>query len=345
MARRARRASKRAANAEVEQLISAVKFVGASSRLSDHEFQNYFNWHNGQLTATDGVHSAGALTREQLDCCPNIEQLTHAITQCQDSSALTQVTDVLLRVTSPKFRGNIECVRRSAVHEAAPDNPTVAIDQSIIDALVTLSCIASNTATSVIQCVVQLDNYTCSATDGGIAAQIYHGQVLVQTPLAVPKAFIDLLSRTKKTPAWLGVGADALTLTIFYTDDSWYKTQLYETKWPNIDNVFTHSGELSFAPIPSDFTVGIDTIKPVTDDNVVYINDNIIASHVAPEKGAFFVMKAPIGTFKTNIKHLALLPKLGVQEYSIYDIPGSEIFYGQGMCGAMPLRVAVSAMD
>jgi len=91
--------------------------------------------------------------------------------------------------------------------------------------------------------------------------------------------------------------------------------------------------------------IGINTVKHSVEDNTVFINDNVIASHIEPERGSFFVTKAPVGTFKTNIKHLSLLSRLGLTEYAIYDVPGNEIFYAQGMCGSMPIRAAISAKD
>lgn len=341
MARQPRKSRTKASVKETEKLISAVKFVANATNVRGQVYTDHLMICKRTIIAFDGIIAAGAIIDEDLMACPSIKQLLAAIDHCQSASALTQVSPDLLRISSSKFRANIDCVSPTLMQDAWPDNVLCEINQALIDALILAGNIVTDSADRVIQCSVQLTDNIVAATDGGIAVQIWTGVSTCGHTLAIPKMFINKLAKTAKQPTHMGVGTNSLT--IYYSDYSWMRTQLYAVTWPPIDRVFAHSGEAQFKEFPADFHSGVDDITAFVENNVMFISDNILASHAEPEKGAIYTLSATMGSFKTSAKHLSVLAKLGVTHYGIYDVPDNEVFYAKSDTPA--LRVAISAME
>jgi hypothetical protein len=342
MARQPRKT--RTKQAETEKLVAAIKFVAASHRTGGAIYQDHFTIQNKTVIAFDGILAAGALIDEDLCVYPNIKQVLASIDHCKTASSLTQINPQMLRISSSSFRANIQCTDASRMQHAWPDDPTVAINQGFIEALIIAGKLVSDTADNVIQASVMVTDHMVASTDNGMAIQIWTGIGTCGHTVAVPKVFINLLAKTSKEPSYLGIGKNSLT--VFYTDNSWYRTQLYDVSWPPIDRVFTHSDDVVFGALEPDFHKAVADVLPFVESNVMFIADNIIASHTTNEHGAFAAMKFSMGNFKTNAKHLSLLKDMSVQMYGIYDIPDNEIFYANGVTShKMLVRLAISPME
>jgi hypothetical protein len=62
----------------------------------------------------------------------------------------------------------------------------------------------------------------------------WHG--IDMPPLAVPKVFAQLIANSDKALSAFGFSNNSVTF--YFEDDSWYKTQLYVDKYPDVDRIW-----------------------------------------------------------------------------------------------------------
>lgn len=265
-----------------------------------------------------------------------------AIAKCKLASALTQESMSILRIKSDKYRANVPCIDPSCFPDIWPDNPCITIDDNFVEALKIAGKLVSTTGSRIIECAIMLSDGIIAATDGKIAVQIFHPYHIGKT-LSIPKLFIQLLEKTKKTPLY--AGWSDTTLTIFYNDFSWYRTNLYDVQWPPIDSVFLRTNRITLHELPLEYSTAIDAVKPFVENDIMYIIDNMIASHCEATIGAFHTVSGSMGHFKTSSKHLSLLPELRITQFGIYDNPNEELLFGCGQVGNYNIRVAISGME
>jgi hypothetical protein len=143
----------------------------------------------------------------------------------------------------------------------------------------------------------------------------------------------------------VGISATARSVTFYYADGRWIKSQLLTTDWPNVTPVLDRpSGP---APVPPDFFSDLARLAPYADTSRrVFISGGSLRNHVEEGIGASAVVDGRNPGLR-GVYNLDLLKSLdglvATIDFSLYPQPA--LFFGPVTDAGYPvLRGAVVGM-
>ena len=126
-------------------------------------------------------------------------------------------------IKSNKFKVIVPCLNPYLLQGTQPNQPIVAIDDKLKIAIEAVSCLTTDNAQQVMFTSILLNGGSVIATDSKIIFEYWHGLNL-PTNIVIPKKFVEALSKIKKKLKAFGNSQSSITL--YFEDDSWIKTQL-----------------------------------------------------------------------------------------------------------------------
>lgn len=295
---------------EAPKIVKALEFVSLAQRDTGAPYQTHVRMGFKTLTACDGVLTAGALIDEDIIACPHSATLLAALKKCSGALALAQVDNSRLSVRAGSFQVFIQCAEGSLLTDMQPDVPTHAADDRLRTALSKVAPLIAENAQRVIGACAYLRPGSVQTTNGHMILEAWHGLDMPGAML-VPKAFIAALGKVDKPIQ--AVGATGSSLTVYFDDKSWLKTQLYAEKWPDCDSLLNR--ETNAVRLPEGFFDAVDHVKPFVTDNHIRIRPGFIASHNDEGAGAR------------------------------YDVPGLEVKVGYNMANFLLLDGLIHSID
>jgi hypothetical protein len=128
------------------------------------------------------------------------------------------------------------------------------------------------------------------------------------------------------------LGFSAGSVTFWFEDGSWIRTQQYQEKWPNTDRVLNVASDPS--PIPPTFYHGLDAVAPFVEDNRVYFGENLLCTHYEGNSGASYEVEGlPNGPI-FNLKYLRIIEP-HVKSIDFVGVEGTSFFFGDKIRGAI----------
>jgi hypothetical protein len=247
----------------------------------------------------NGIIGIGEHIDESLYAAPNAIMLRNALAKCSDTISITQL-DTKLSVKSGKFRALIPCIPPENLTRAFPDPNLAPADNNLCAALEAVAPVPIDENRTVTASVL-IYNGCAYSTDGKIILQAWHGLSL--PTLVLPKTVIAPLMKSGKE--LVGIGGSQSSCTFHFKDESWIKTQLFETPWPNVDSILNKQPLLR--ELPEGFYDAVNALEPFSEDGNVHFETNKMLTHTSDEKGASFeVYGLPSGPV-FNIKQLKMV--------------------------------------
>lgn len=254
------------------ELLSAVEFIKTVQHPSGDPFKVHCRIGNGCITALDGVLAAGMLLNTDIETCPHTYRFAAALAECGDSVSLTMLDNERIAVTSGKFRAVVPCRPMAGFPFVEPDAPAWECDNAVRDALAACAPVVTEGAADLLCASVLLTSRSCVATDRHLMVECWHGHDLPSA--CIPRSSVNVISKIEKKLVRLGHSADSITF--YYEDNSWLKTQTYRYDYPDygkILNVETHP-----VPINDELYRAIEKIVKFNDDHRVYFKGDKVSS-------------------------------------------------------------------
>jgi hypothetical protein len=180
------------------------------------------------------------------------------------------------------------------------------------------------------------------ATNTTVLFEYWHGIDLPPWGFAIPKAFAAAIVKTPKKPTGFGFGERSVT--IWFEDGSWLKTQLFNvSEWPNIDKQF----EYTFFPsdVPEGLFEGVRAIERFSEDGGIHFHDgklkttydNYRGEADGPVYGASYEVPGlqPGHTFSANLLRL-IEPVVTMIDYT--SVEDRAFFFGDMLRGVIMKR-------
>lgn len=312
-------------------LLSALRFVELAQQKEGAPYQTHCRITPHGIVAYDGVIAAGIPHTDELpEVCPNTYNLIHALDRARGSIAVT-VEDGKMTIKASKFTAVVPVMSPLDLQYVTPDAAQYPLTDDFRDAATKASVYTKEGAQTVVAASVLTRNGSLVGTNGNVVVEAWHG---IPTPpgLVIPKRFIDQLAKLKKKIAHFGF--TDTTLTIWFDDGCWLKTQLYSEPWPNIDMILAYTDTAIPQDIPKDFWEGVNTIEPFAQENRIYFSDKGIRSNQHVGVGADYNVKGLPDGQSYNIKYLLALEKLTNK----WDFTGNDrvaVFFGDRIRGAI----------
>lgn len=290
-------------------LLDAISFLSTITKEIGAPYETHINLQYNTAVAYNDTLSAGVLIAEDIVACPNASLLRKALSKCGQEYTLS-IDGTKIIVKSGKFKAIVPCIDPAILATRNPDPATVPIDDLFKAALETIDVIKPEPNADKIYLLAFLMNgQSVITTDGKIVIECWHGLEL--PTLAIPKNIISALTATNKK--LVGFGYSATSVTFYFEDKSWIKSQLYSEQWPHdtINAVLNKNCNPSI--IPPDFFTGLDAVAQFSENGSIYFERDKICSHPTIDKGATFdVPGLPNGPIYTA-KYLSVIKSLATK--------------------------------
>lgn len=329
MAKPRKKKADEAPSSSTAAFIAALKFIAIAQRDIGTPFQVHSVLFNKWAVAFDGVLALGHPIEEDLSACPHTLRLIDALAKCGEALSVAQLDTGRLSVKSGGFRAFVPCASFDVMTEVRPDPPIAVIDDRLKLAFEAVAGLASDNAQHVVTASILLRSGSAVATDRSLAIEYWHG-IDLPPGLVLPKAAVAAVCKIGKPLAKFGFSNT--TVTFWFEDGSWLRTQLYSEPWPDIDRVLNVPSKPW--PVPPDLAKALEAVAPFSEDGIVRFDTNILRSHDADGMGASYeVTGLPKGP-KFNAKRL----KIALQHTTNIDFGASNgiaYFFGDNVRGAL----------
>lgn len=324
--KRAKAADKTSASSE---LVKALKFVALAQKEVGQAYQTHVMLAHNQAVAFDGTIAAGHRIEEDIFACPHTLRLIDALAKCGETLSVTQLDNDKLSIKSDKFKAFVPCVGKDMLATVAPDPPCAVIDDRIKKGLEVVSVLASDNAQHVVTASILLRAGSMVATDRHTMLEYWHG-IDLPPGIALPKAGATAVLKANKPLAQFGFSSNSVTF--YFEDGSWIRSQLYSEPWPNVDNVLNVTSNPW--PLPETFYKGLDAVASFSEDGNVHFKPNLLRSHNSEHTGASYeVIGLPSGpVFKA--KQLKIIQPY-VKTIDFIGKDGKAFFFGDNVRGAI----------
>jgi len=329
------RAPKKVKSSNASSLITALQFISIAQKDKGSFFQTHCRIANNQIVAYDGNLSAGHYVEDELTACPQTKVLKDALLKCGQSLSITQLGNERLAIKSDKFSVFVPC----AVEEmplVIPDSPVAPIDDRLKTGFEVVGLLAKEGAERVVLASVLLNANSMLGTNGHIVVEFWHG-INLPPNLVLPKSFVTAILKTDKPLAQLGFSFNSETgqynsLTFYFNDNSWIKTQLYNDQWPDTASMLNVDSNAMV--LPESFFEAVKTLASLASDNRFHLFQNLLRTSFDETTGASYEVEGlPPGKI-FSAEYLKLLCSfVTCIDFTTYN--DKALFFGENIRGAI----------
>ena len=281
-------------------LIEALKFVNIAQHDPSNPIKQYCNLVNGFVMSGDGILAAGHPIDIGLEARPDTKKLMSALINCTEALTITQIDNTKITIKSAKFIAHIPCYNKD-IDMVYPDKPIIVISNVIKEGLLKIGHITQDNGDTVYASSVKIESGHMTASNGLICFEYWHG---IEMPtMNIPKRFISAIANTKKT--LVSMGHSPSSVTFWFDDGSWLKSQLFIGDWPETSHLFNHP--VAYNPINPELFNAVRSVQDFSEDGkekgYVYFTKEGVSSHNIEGFGAF-VEVLGLSKFQVMIRQL-----------------------------------------
>ncbi len=255
-------------------LLTALQFCGMITRdigpINETHICLGANW----ACAYNGIIACGHPITEDIYACPQSKLIIEALSKCGEHISFTQLDANRLSIKSDKFKAIIPCIDPTLLKLAVPDPPIADIDDRFKEGLSIVGILPNENAQFVYLASILMNGHSLISTTGKIIIEYWHG-IDLPNNIALPKALIDPLTKTNKKLVKFGFSQSSVTF--YFEDASWIRSQLYTERWPDIGTILDRPSNAW--PVSGDFWRALEAVGGFTDTGFVYFDAGILRSH------------------------------------------------------------------
>jgi DNA polymerase III sliding clamp (beta) subunit (PCNA family) len=312
-------------------MLTELKFVqGAVARKEFIPALTHFSISDGKVRGYNGMLALCSPIPFDITCNPKAVPLIKAIANCEQTVTLALTPAGRLSIKSGKFKAFIDCVEGDTPH-VNPEGDAVVMDGvALLQALKVLAPFIGDDASRPWCNGVLLLGQSAFATNNVILVEYWTGATF-DRPINLPRAAIKEMLRINEAPT--GVQMTDNSLTFHYEGGRWLRTQLLETKWPDLPRVLNR--ESNPKPLDPMLFEALEAVKPFVDKmGRILFQEGHIATHVDPTEGSSYDIDNfdHSGVYQIEMLNLLNGPVTSV-DWSAY--PNPCMFFGDRLRGAI----------
>lgn len=281
MARPKRKSKDEATNHGPVTILAALKFLEPAAKFEGPANQTHCMLRNKTATIFNGLIAMGVLVDIEANCNPHLLMLTGALAKCKTETKIELNSEThSLVITSGRFRANVPCLPDDQFGNVFPSPAIAPLNDSFKTSLEIVGRIAVENSPRLMCATVYARTGSAVATDGVIMFEHWHGHSMPD--MSLPKTSVASILKIDKKLTSFGAEFDPsnvpTSVTFWYEDSSWLRTQLYVEPWPSIDKILETPANLW--PIPVGLWDGLNDIADfIGDDSRVYLRAKTVSTH------------------------------------------------------------------
>ncbi|WLJ71205.1 hypothetical protein [Sphingomonas phage Birtae] len=331
------RKKKAEASSATAKLSEAFEFVSPAFKEKGQPFEEYCRIGNKQVIAFNGVVAFGHPIDEELTICPHLGKLLTAIKKAGQTLSLTELDSGRLSMKGDNLRVIIPCIDPAVIPAVMPDPPAGVMSDDILAGFAAVNPLIKEGDANIrwIETAALLRANTIFATNGHIAFEYWHG-IDLPPGLSVPKMAVNALAKTKKKLT--GFGFSRTSVTFYFEDGAWIRTQLFSEQFPDVDrllnNAFKGRGPADLLETPPALFEACAAVLPFADTSAIYLGPGVVKSHPVDGAGADYPVEGLAGFAVINGEYM----KLAAPHAARFDLCPNEdhvIFFGDRIRGVL----------
>lgn len=312
-------------------MLNELKFVmGAVSNKDFIPALTHFKIENSTVRSFNGTLALCCPIALDINCAPQAVPLIKAIQNCKEAVNLTLTASGKLSVKSGPFKALVNCVDFETPH-ALPEGEFFELDgESLLKGFKTLYPFIGDDASRPWSNGILLSGSFAFATNNVIAVQYWAAS---KFPLMcnLPRQAVKEIIRIGEAP--ISAQANENNITFHYSGNRWLRSQLLETKWPDIDKML--NVETNQVKLDQSIFEALANLKPFMDDfGRAFFKAGIISTHADFSEGASFEVDSVDFEAIYNLEMFAKLATIA-KTMDLTTYPGPAIFAGDNLRGAI----------
>lgn len=282
---------------------------------------------DGYAYATDGVLSAGHKISEQhINAFPHTRTMLAALNRCGEQMAVTQLDAGNLSIKSGKFRATVPCLP-DGMPAIYADPPCAPATDALRDAIAAVEHLALESSPRVALASILLCPGSAISTNGYAMLEAWHG-IDLPPAVIVPKVSAAILAKVAKPIT--KIGYSGRSITFWFDDDSWLKTQLYDDRWPD------HKRVLDIPTIPEPLPAGFfEAVRALKDfGNEIFFMDGALSTSLVAAQGANIEVEGVRAGPAFDLKALLLMENCN-NRVDFYSVKDKAFFFGENSRGVL----------
>lgn len=331
--------------AATNELLQSLLFVGSILKDQGSVNETHVLLSNGYAVAFNGIVASGCAIPNSLYCAPNYTLLVAALTKCGEEYLIeqsgtngineNQTYPDKLKITSGKFKAIVPCFDPILINVTHIDPNIAPINDEFKIALAATGVLASESGEKIHTCSILMNGQSLISSENGVLIFEYWHGCNLPTNIAIPKSLVAPL--TKATKKLVGFGCSNSTVTFYFEDNSWIRSQLFSEQWPDVGAIL--NVQSNPFDTPKDLWEALNAVGPHSTDNLVYFDSGMLRSHPNDSVGAAYEVKGlPKGPI-FNIKQLQFMKDYAKQIDFFVQGGKMTMFFGDKCRGVVAGRV------
>lgn len=312
--------------------LEALRFAqGGVARKDFVPALQFFHIQDGRILGFNGNIALSSPIDINISCRPKALQFIKAIKTCRDPVVqLYKTQQNRLAIKSGGFTAYVDCIEDADFPDVHPEGEFIKLRGDLLEHLYTLSPFIAEDASRPWARGVLFRGKSAFATNNIILIEKW-----LDTPFPVeiniPEETVYELMRIKEEPIKLQL--TERSVTFHYANDRWLRSNLYDTKWPDVSPIFDRPSNPK--PFPDDFFLALEDLTAFVDEQQrVYFHGDKLATKPGTETGAFSQVSVDLGAGIYNINHLKLLGRI-CEKIDLSMYPAPCLFFGNDLRGAI----------
>lgn len=320
-------------------LLTALRFLSLITKDIGTTNETHVYLGSKWAIAYNSILTAAQPIPEDIYACPHNTTLINALSKCGQNLSITQLDINRISIKSDKFKAIVPCIDPSTYELSRPDPPQCAITDEFKKALEVVSVLTSEDGQAIHLTSILMHGQSVISSNGVMIFEYWHGLDLPSN-IAVPKSLATVLVKSTRKLAQLGYSSTSVTF--WFDDGSWIKSQLYAEQWP--DRVHTILDQPCNAwPMVGGFYDAVTACQPFSPDGLLHFRAGVLASHASGDVGASYEVPGLPGGVVIAAKQLLLIKGLVTTvDFLAEGANGSKmtVFYGDKCRGVIAGRVS-----
>lgn len=290
MARKPRKPSEKVAPSKLSE---ALQFLTLITKPEGSPSETHILLVNNWAVGNNDIIAAGQQIDSDIYACPHANTLAEALLKCGQQFSIALIDQHRLALQSEKFRAIVPCLDPTLLHIGNIDPPIAPINDDFKKALEAVNVFSVENGQEVYLLSILMNGQSVFSTNGVMLLEYWHG-IDLPPNIAIPNSFARALCKTPKKLAKFGFSHNSVTF--YFEDESWLKTQLFAKEWPPLTDILNTPARLQ--PLPTGFFDALTAVAPFTADSYVHFDQDCLRSHASADVGASYsiagIPKGPI---------------------------------------------------
>jgi hypothetical protein len=314
-------------------MLDSLRFVqGAVARKDFVNALTHFEIKGGFVKGFNGAMTLCAPIDLDLEVTPKASTFTRAILTCKDAISITQTNAGRLSIKSGKFRALVDCTDEY-FPVTIPEGDEIAFPTGgVLKVLKALEPFIAKDASRPWACGILLMDHSAYATNNSVLIEHWLGYKF-PIPLNIPKDAIAEMLRIGEEPSRMQCTENSVTF--FYSNNRWLKTQLYSIKWPDLGKVLNEP-TTQLVPVTEGLWEALESLYPFVDKlRRIYVRDGWLSTDRNDDNGALVELPGLVGSGIYNVDFLLELKGIAEQIDFFWRDGKGIYFFGDHVRGAM----------